>query len=80
MTATADYGVTLVEDFKPPEDMTPGQKVNKDVSAVNTGSVDAFVRLSIGNDIKMSRLSNTALTTTNTVVGTTVYKKSRWYS
>ena len=76
LTATADYGVTLVEDFKPPEDMTPGQKVNKDVSTVNTGSVDAFVRLSIGNDIKMSRLSNKALTTTNTVVGTTVYKKA----
>ena len=32
MTASANYGVSIVEDFTPPEDMTPGQKVNKDVS------------------------------------------------
>jgi len=73
LTATADYGVTLVEDFKPPEDMTPGQKVNKDVSAVNTGSVDAFVRTSITNAMDMKRINTTDLTTT-AGSGTTYFK------
>lgn len=44
MTASADYGVSIVEDFTPEENWLPGQKVNKDVSVVNTGNVDAFVR------------------------------------
>lgn len=44
--------------------MTPGQTVNKDVSAVNTGSVDAFVRMSIKDYIEMSKLDKKAITTT----------------
>lgn len=53
LTASANYGVSIVEDFTPPEDWTPGQKINKDVSAVNTGNVDAYVRLAILNDLKL---------------------------
>ena len=44
LSAHADYNVSIVEDFTPPEDWTPGQTVNKPVSAVNTGNVDAFVQ------------------------------------
>ncbi len=54
LTASADYGVSIVEDFTPPEDWLPGQKINKDVSAVNTGNVDAYVRLAILNDLKVN--------------------------
>ncbi len=53
LTAHADYGVSIVEDFTPPEDWTPGQEINKDVSAVNTGNVDAFVRLGLLYDAKL---------------------------
>lgn len=63
LTATADYGVTLVEDFKPPKDMTPGQEVNKDVSVVNTGSVDAYVRMSLEEVMNMSRLNSVTYNT-----------------
>lgn len=73
LTATANYGVSIVEDFTPPEDMTPGQVVNKDVSVVNTGAVDAFVRLSFENAIDLSRLTSQDLSTAITA-GTTYYK------
>ncbi|MBR1824582.1 MAG: BsaA family SipW-dependent biofilm matrix protein [Ruminococcus sp.] len=54
LTATADYGVSIVEDFTPPEDWVPGQTINKDVSAVNTGNVEAFVRLGLLHDAKLT--------------------------
>ena len=54
LTAKADYGVSITEDFTPPEDWTPGQKINKDVSAVNTGNIDAFVRLGLMYDSKLT--------------------------
>ena len=44
LSASADYNVSIVEDFTPPEDLVPGQTINKDVCAVNTGNVDALVR------------------------------------
>ena len=44
LTATSDYGVSIVESFAPPKNWVPGEEVNKDVYAVNTGSVDAFVK------------------------------------
>ena len=44
MTANADYGVSIVESFAPPKNWLPGETVNKDVYAVNTGSIDAFVK------------------------------------
>lgn len=53
LTASADYGVSIVEDFTPPEDWLPGQEINKDVSAVNTGNIAAFVRLALLNDAKL---------------------------
>ena len=43
LTASADYGVSIVESFTPPELWVPGQEINKDVYAVNTGNIDAYV-------------------------------------
>ncbi|SDB58959.1 alternate signal-mediated exported protein, CPF_0494 family [Ruminococcaceae bacterium FB2012] len=54
LSASADYNVSITEDFTPPEDWTPGQKINKDVSAVNTGNVDAFVRLGLLHDASLT--------------------------
>ena len=44
LTANSDYGVSIVESFAPPANWLPGQTVNKDVYAVNTGNVAAFVK------------------------------------
>ena len=44
LSANADYGVSIVESFAPPANWIPGQNVNKDVYAVNTGSIPAFVK------------------------------------
>jgi predicted ribosomally synthesized peptide with SipW-like signal peptide len=44
LSTTADYGVTIAEDFTPPYNWLPGQEVDKNVAVVNTGNVDAFVR------------------------------------
>lgn len=61
MTATADYGVAIAEDFTPPEKWVPGQPINKDVGATNTGSVDAFVRMYMDGEMRV--LKTTAITT-----------------
>ena len=53
LTASADYGVTVTEDFTPPEDWVPGQTVTKAVGAVNTGNVDAFVRMWLEGEMKL---------------------------
>ena len=47
LTASSDYGVSIVESFVPPKQWVPGQEINKDVYAVNTGNIDAFVKESI---------------------------------
>ena len=52
LTAKADYGVSITEDFTPPEDWTPGQEINKDVSAVNTGNIDAYMRMKLSYALK----------------------------
>ncbi len=44
LSANADYDVKIVESFAPPANWLPGQEVNKDVYAINTGSISAFVR------------------------------------
>jgi len=62
LTATANYGVSLVEDFTPPKDMTPGQEVTKTVSAVNTGNVDAFVRVALENKLEITTYGEQAAT------------------
>lgn len=60
LSASAKYDVSIAEDFQPPEDWIPGQTINKDVSAVNTGNVDAFVRMWLGGQMRL--LSETTVT------------------
>ena len=60
LSASAAYDVSIAEDFQPPEDWIPGQTINKDVSAVNTGNVDAFVRMWLEGE--MSVLKRTSQT------------------
>ena len=53
LSASAKYDVTISEDFQSPENWVSGQKINKDVSAVNTGNVDAFVRMWLGGQMRL---------------------------
>lgn len=53
LSANAKYDVSIAEDFQPPEEWIPGQTINKDVSAVNTGNVDAFVRMWLGGQMRL---------------------------
>ena len=71
LTATADYGVSIVEDFTPPENMTPGQEVEKDVAVVNTGNIDAFVKVALKNTLNITTLEGKAMTTTKPESGLT---------
>ena len=54
LTANADYGVSIVESFAPPENWLPGQEVNKDVYAVNTGNVAAFVEETVSGTLTIT--------------------------
>ena len=54
LTANADYGVSIVESFAPPENWVPGQEVNKDVYAVNTGNVGAFVEETVSGTLTIT--------------------------
>ena len=53
LSASADYGVSIAENFQPPENWVPGQQINKDVSVVNTGNVDAFARVWLTGEMKV---------------------------
>jgi len=53
LSASGDYDVTIAEDFTPPEKWLPGQKVDKNVGAVNTGTIDAFVRMWLEGEMKV---------------------------
>ena len=55
LTAKAEYSTSIVEDFEPPFEWVPGQTVNKDVSVVNTGNVDALVGLQISGKFSLIR-------------------------
>ena len=60
LSASADYGVTIAEDFTPPTNWIPGQKVDKNVGVVNTGNVDAFVRMYMEGEMKILNQSSEA--------------------
>jgi alternate signal-mediated exported protein len=55
LSANADYGVSIVESFAPPENWLPGQEVNKDVYAVNTGNVAAFVEETVSGALTITK-------------------------
>lgn len=64
LSAQADYDVKIVESFAPPANWLPGQEVNKDEYAVNTGSIDAFVQQEVSGKL--------AITTEEKVTGLTI--------
>ena len=55
LSANADYDVKIVESFAPPENWLPGEKVDKDVYAVNTGSIEAFAKATVSGVMSMTR-------------------------
>lgn len=55
LSAKAEYNTSIVEDFQPPYEWVPGQTVNKDVSIVNTGNVDALVGVQLSGKLSLIR-------------------------
>ena len=55
LSASANYNVAIGETFQPPTNLAPGQAVNKDIVAVNTGDVDAFVRMWFDGSMKFMK-------------------------
>lgn len=53
LTASNNYGVSITETFTSTDSWAPGQEVNKDVSAINTGNIDAFVKLSLSSTLSL---------------------------
>ena len=51
MSANADYDVSIVESFAPPKNWTPGQQVNKDVYALNSGTTPAYVNEDVSSKL-----------------------------
>ena len=69
LTASADYGVSIVESFSPPANWVPGQDVNKDVYDVNTGNIAAFVNNEISGVLTYTfETTQKTVDTTNGVV------------
>ena len=67
LSASANYGVSIAEDFTPPENWVPGQAINKDAGAVNTGNVDAFVRMWLEGEMSvLNRNDNVAVSAAST--------------
>lgn len=58
LSASNNYGVSITEDFTPPEEWVPGQEITKKVSAVNTGNIDAFVKMTVSNTMELTTLKN----------------------
>ena len=81
LTASSNYGVTIAEDFTPPENWVPGQTIDKNVGVVNTGNVDAFVRAWLEGEMRViaqnaSNTSHTAMTESLTPVDDNNLKKA----
>ena len=79
LTASADYGVSIVESFTPPKQWVPGQTVEKDVYAVNTGNIAAFVNedisgvMTVTYEVKADTFNaNEAVKLNDTEVATTM--------
>lgn len=60
LTANANYGVAIAEDFTPPANWLPGQQINKDAGVVNTGNIDAFVRMYMQGEMSILKRTTQA--------------------
>ena len=54
LSANAAYDVSIIETFTPPTNWIPGQKVNKDTAAVNTGNIPAFVKQKLEGKMRVT--------------------------
>lgn len=71
LSASAEYNVAVAETFQPPENWVPGQEINKDAAAVNTGNVDAFARMWLTGSMRlMNQNKSTAVDTAKYASGT----------
>jgi len=52
LSANATYNVAIGETFQPPENWAPGQTVDKDTYAVNTGNVGALARMWVNGSLR----------------------------
>ena len=69
LSASAEYNVAVAETFQPPENWVPGQEINKDAAAVNTGNVDAFARMWLTGSMRLMKQ-----TTSKTGANLTAFK------
>ena len=76
MSANADYDVSIVESFAPPKNFLPGQEVNKDVYATNTGSIGAFVEETVTTKMSVTKEVDLTTTFTDGVVATNETKET----
>lgn len=53
LTAEAKYNVGITESFTPPSTWIPGQVVDKQVGTINTGNIDAFVKLMLKSQMEL---------------------------
>ena len=54
LSAEAEYDVSITESFTPPSNWTPGQNIEKEVKAVNTGNMDSLVKLTFGHSFTVT--------------------------
>ncbi len=59
LSSTSDYNVTITENYEPTTTIIPGTTVTKKVAAVNTGSVDAFVKMTVSGQLVLTTLDST---------------------
>lgn len=72
LTASADYGVSISESFTPPTEWLPGQEIKKEVAAVNTGNIAAYVRLDLKHALQGTQAGDgVAYSSTVTTTGLT---------
>lgn len=54
LSANADYNVSIVESFTPPKNWIPGQEIEKEVYATNTGNIGAFVEQDVSGALTIT--------------------------
>lgn len=59
LAADGKYGVSITESFEPTDNWVPGQEIKKDVKSVNTGNIDAFVRVNLASKLTVKKYDTT---------------------
>jgi alternate signal-mediated exported protein len=54
LSAKGAYNTSITETFTPPEDIVPGQEINKDAGAINTGNIDSIVKMTPSATINLT--------------------------